>query len=363
MLIIRRYLVREIALPFLVVTAVLLVIFASHRIALLLADALSSGLSGRVVAILLGLKLIASLDILLPIALYLGTLIAFGRLYSDREMTVLAACGLSERQILGAVLGLAVGFAILVGALSMLVKPWAAHMADSVRHQAESTADVAGISPGRFHELIGGRGVVYVAGRGSKDREMRNIFLHMRSKGVDQVYVARTGYHYFDEQTGRHAIVLEDGYRYDSDATGAAYRVVHYQKLTTWLRRASQDAFVHQRIAAPTLQLMHSSDRWDIAEFQWRLAMPLATVILVLLAVPLSRMNPRQGKYARVFTAILVYAVYYNLLGVAKSWVERGKLPADPGLGAVHGLMLLVALVLLLQPWLSLRWHRSGGAA
>ncbi|HQU16395.1 MAG: LPS export ABC transporter permease LptF [Chromatiales bacterium 21-64-14] len=362
-MIIRRYLVREIALPFLVVTAILLVIFASHRIALLLADALSSGLSGRVVAILLGLKLIASLDILLPISLYLGTLIAFGRLYSDREMTVLAACGLSERQILGAVLGLAVGFAILVAVLSMFVKPWAAHMADSVRHQAESSAGVAGISPGRFHELIGGRGVVYVAGLGAQEREMRDIFVHMRSKGIDQVYVARKGYHYLDEQTGRHAIVLENGHRYDSDASGSVYRVVRYDKLTTWLQRASQDSFVHQRIAAPTLKLLRSTNRWDIAEFQWRLSMPLATVILVLLAVPLSRMNPRQGKYARVFTAILVYAVYYNLLGVAKSWVERGKLPVDPGLGVVHGLMLLVAIVLLLQPWLSLRWSRSGSTA
>ena len=123
-------------------------------------------------------------------------------------------------------------------------------------------------------------------------------------------------------------------------------------------RRSSTDERVRQRSAMSTTRLLTSSDPRDRAELEWRLSMPVATLILALLAVPLSRMNPRQGRYARVFMAILVYAVYYNLLGVAKSWVERGKLAPVPGLWLVHALMLCVAIGMLVWPSVALRLRR-----
>ncbi len=357
-MIIRRYLVREIVVPFLVVAVILLTIFASHRVALLLADALSTGLPGRVIFLLLALKLVYSLDIILPIALYLGTLIAFGRLYSDHEMTALGACGVSERRIVGSVLLVAGVFALGIAGLSLYVKPWAAQFGDRVREQAESLTDVSGISPGRFHELIGGRGVIYVARLGPDARRLKDIFIDSRKRGTDQVYLARTGRLYPDTGTGRRTIVLENGYRYDSGPAGSAYRVVRFRRLTTWLRRPSAGGRVRKRSAMSTSGLLASSDPRDRAELEWRLSMPAATLILALLAVPLSRMNPRQGRYARVFMAILVYAVYYNLLGVAKSWVERGKLAPVPGLGLVHALMLCAAIGMLVWPSASLRLRR-----
>ncbi len=360
-MIVRRYLVREIVVPVLVVTVILLTIFASHRVALLLADALSTGLSGRIIFLLLALKLVYSLDIILPIALYLGTLIAFGRLYSDREMTAFEACGVPERRIVGTVLLVAGVFALGIGGLSLYVKPWAAQLGEHVREQAESLVDVSGVSPGRFHELTGGRGVIYVARLGPEARRLKDVFIDSRRRGTDQVYLARTGHLHFDAGTGRRTIVLENGYRYDSGPAGSAYRVVRFRRLTAWLRRSSANERVRQRSAMSTTGLLASSDPRDRAELEWRLSMPVATLILALLAVPLSRMNPRQGRYARVFMAILVYAVYYNLLGVAKSWVERGKLAPVPGLWLVHALMLCVAIGMLVWPSvaLRLRWVRA----
>ncbi len=358
-MIVRRYLVREIVVPFLVVAVILLTIFASHRVALLLADALSTGLPGRVIFLLLALKLVYSLDIILPIALYLGTLIAFGRLYSDHEMTALGACGVPERRIVGSVLLVAGVFALGISGLSLYVNPWAAQFGDRVREQAESLTDVSGISPGRFHELIGGRGVIYVARLGPDARRLKDIFIdNSRRRGTDQVYLARTGRLYSDAGTGRRTIMLENGYRYDSGPAGSAYRVMRFRRLTTWLRRSSANERIRKRSAMSTSALLASSDPRDRAELEWRLSMPAATLILALLAVPLSRMNPRQGRYARVFMAILVYAVYYNLLGVAKSWVERGKLAPVPGLGLVHALMLCVAIGMLVWPSAALRLRR-----
>lgn len=357
-MIVRRYLVREIVLPFLVVTLILLVVFAGHRVALLLGDALASGLPGRVILLLLGLKLVYSLDIILPIALYLGVLIAFGRLYADLEMTALRACGVPERRILGAVALVAVVFAAGIAALALYVKPWAAQLGDRVRERAQSVSDVAAVTPGRFHELMGGRGVVYVGALGPGGRGLRDVFIDRRGRFGDQVYLAQRGRHYPDPRTGRRAIVLEDGLRYDVGPPGGGYRVARFARLTTWLREGGEGVRDRQRIARSTAHLLASPTRRNLAELEWRLSMPAAALVLALLAVPLSRMNPRQGRFARVFTAILIYAVYYNLLGIAKSWVARGELGVFPGLGLIHAGMLGTALTLLLWPRLAERLRR-----
>ncbi len=54
-------------------------------------------------------------------------------------------------------------------------------------------------------------------------------------------------------------------------------------------------------------------------------------LVLTLVAVPLSRLRPRQGRYARVGFAIVVYIVYSNLIAAAKVWVEKGDLPPIVG--------------------------------
>jgi lipopolysaccharide export system permease protein len=82
--------------------------------------------------------------------------------------------------------------------------------------------------------------------------------------------------------------------------------------------------------------------------------MPLSAVLLSLLAIPLGRIKPREGKYARFGAAIVIYVAYRYLLGTAKSWVADGTLAVFPGLWAVHGLCLLLIFFLFTEgrrPW------------
>ena len=93
--------------------------------------------------------------------------------------------------------------------------------------------------------------------------------------------------------------------------------------------------------------LMSSRDPEDVAELHWRIGIPLATLILGVLAVPLSRTQPRQGRYGRIAVGLLVFIIYFNLLSAGKAWLEKESLPAGAGIWWVHGLMLGVALFLL----------------
>ena len=92
--------------------------------------------------------------------------------------------------------------------------------------------------------------------------------------------------------------------------------------------------------------LLGSDDPEDAAELQWRLAMPLSVIALLLLAVPLCRSSPRQGRYGPLVLSVLLFVLYYNLLGTAKVWVGNGVLPPVIGLWWVPLLPVMLTVLL-----------------
>src|SRR6202034_4829316 len=101
--------------------------------------------------------------------------------------------------------------------------------------------------------------------------------------------------------------------------------------------------------AKPTRELLGSDAPSDIAQLQFRISTPLMALVLTLIAVPLSRLRPRQGRYARVGFAIVVYFVYSQLLSAAKVWLEKGELSPAIGVWWVHILLLAFGTYLVLR--------------
>jgi lipopolysaccharide export system permease protein len=93
--------------------------------------------------------------------------------------------------------------------------------------------------------------------------------------------------------------------------------------------------------------VMRAADLEHVAEMQWRIGVPLATIILGILAVPLAKTQPRAGRYGRLAVGLMVFIVYLNMLSAAKSWIEQGSISPLLGLWWVHGVMLAVALGIL----------------
>ena len=99
----------------------------------------------------------------------------------------------------------------------------------------------------------------------------------------------------------------------------------------------------------PTRLLLGSHDPSDIAQLQFRASTPLMALVLTLVAVPLSKLRPRQGRYARVGFAIVLYFVYSNLLSASKIWVEKSELPPEIGVWWVHAAALALGLYLVIR--------------
>jgi len=335
----------------LVVTVILWLILVSNRLVRYLGDAATGEIPGDVVFKLLGLKMVWYLVHVVPFALALGVIIGLGRMYRDNEMTVMAACGVGPLHIYKPLLTFGAVVAVLLGWLSLYVSPAVEGMSLQVRAEAEQRADLTVLGAGRFNSIQHGRLTFYSERLSDDRRQMENLFIIVRDRfdasNNQQLIKARSAYRKRDEESGDDFLILVDGYRYEGRPGMKNYRVMKFGEYGIRVDLPGTQKVRSKLIAAPTAALIGSSDPEKRAELQWRLAMPLSVMVLLFLSVPLCKSSPRQGRYGRLVMAILLFVVYYNLLGVAKVWVERGDVPASIGLWWVPGLTVVLTLTLL----------------
>jgi len=99
-----------------------------------------------------------------------------------------------------------------------------------------------------------------------------------------------------------------------------------------------------------TPNLLANPTKENLAEFAWRMGLPLIAINLMLLAIPLSYQNPRRSRTINLVMAVLIYLTYSNLLNVVQSWIEQGKLSFGVGIVGLHVLVLaLVAFIFWLR--------------
>jgi len=340
-LIISRYLIKEVLQGFFAVLIILLLIFVGRHFARYLADAAAGRFSGELVFTLLIPFLLKSAILLLPFCFFIAVLLAFGRLYRDNEMTVMAACGVGIGQVVRTVFLASLGFAALVATFSMYISPWAVEWGIQLREQADAQSELVGLSAGKFKKIGADNRVYYVEKLSENNSKMSNIFIHNKVDGEIDILSANEGYQYVDSKTGDRFFVLQNGFRYQGNPRNEGFKISRYDKSAVRVEKNDVRPRSRHKDSYATSKLIGSSDSYDRAELQWRISMPISAVLLAVLAVFLAKTNPRQGKYSKIVVAVLIYVAYNNLMGVSHSWVMRNENLAVLGMWWVHVLMLL----------------------
>jgi lipopolysaccharide export system permease protein len=347
--VIDRYLITEILQTLVAVLIVLLLIFMGRYFAVFLADAAAGEITSTVVVDLLLLRTISALNMMLPFSLYIAVLVAFGRLYRDNEMTALAASGMDISRVVLTVFGLGLIFAVIVAFISLWLSPWAEAQRAAITVESEKISIVDTVMPGQFNELGKRKDAVFYVEDISDDRKtFKNLFVQIQVEGNLDIFTADSAYIDKDNETGDRYIVLVDGYRYRGIPGQQDFVIQEYKKNAIRIVEPESSPSRKKRHVT-TSELWNASRPRDQAELQWRISMPLSTVLLAVLGVVISRTSPRQGRFAKLFVAIMMYVIYNNLMGIARSWVEHAEVPVEVGIWWVHLLVFVVFAFLLYQ--------------
>lgn len=349
-LILARYFAREILLTTLAVTVILLLIFLSGRFAKYLADAATGKISADIILALLLYRAPSILERILPLGLFLGILLVFGRMYVENEITALQAAGLSAPQLLRASALAIVPVALMTGFLTLYVSPAGFQQVERMLNHEKKRSELEMVEPGKFLQLRARRGIIYTGEIGEDRQTMNDVFIvQQHIDGEWTVLRAASGFQHYDAASDARFMTLQDGARFTLLPGQVASERLQFASLQQ--RMLPPEEFDPRKLKEDTLStafLLDESHRPDyMATLQWRFSLIVLVPLVAMLAVAMSRTTPRQGRYIKLLPAMLLYFTYMTALDVLRRKVTEGDWPAMPGLLVAHVLFLAIALLFL----------------
>ncbi|MDR3220682.1 MAG: LPS export ABC transporter permease LptF [Candidatus Accumulibacter sp.] len=326
----------------------LFAILMTTQLIRLLGEAAEGAIAPESVAALLGFSALNYVPTLLALSSFIAILLALSRSYRDSEMVVWFSCGVPLTAWMRPVLVFVAPLVLAIAALSFFVSPWALSKSLEYRGNLETRRDVGQVTPGAFQESSTGERVIFVEGVSEDERYVRNVFVSTMQDQRLGVTLAATGYQEFAEN-GDRFIVLQDGWRYEMQPGSAEFRIMGYKRYAVRVETREARGIEKTPRNTPTLDLIGSDSRVHQAELLWRIGMPVSAVILAMLAIPLSFVNPRAGRSANFLLALFVYLVYNNLMTVGQAWVASGRFSFVTGLCVIHLLMFCLLPLLFFR--------------
>ncbi len=333
-MIITRYLTRQILQTTAALTFILLIVVMLGRLLQYLAQASQGELDPGVLALLMAYRIPDFLQLILPLALLLGILLAYGRMYAESEMTVLTACGFSPARLLRITLVPATAIAVLVALLALWLTPRGLVNTATLLEAQKNLNEFDVMVPGLFQNISRGTRTTYAETISGDD--MYKVFMH-QTEGERLIFAASATP--IEDENGERFILFRNGTLAEGQAGTDAFALSRFGELGVRLpqRELTFEVTLEEQ-ALGSAALLQAGQAAQIAELQWRISLVLLIPVLTLLAVPLSRVSPREGRFARLVPAIVLYILYFAMLLTARDKVADGTLPPALGLWWVHAL-------------------------
>ncbi len=343
-MIFHKTLLRELTSTAFATFLVLLGIVLTTQLVRLLGQAASGAITSTSVIALLGFTALSYLPTLLSLTLFIAVLMTISRGYRDSEMVVWFACGMSLVRWVRPVLTFALPLVLTIVVLALALSPWAAGRAEDYRKLMDGRDDASTLSPGVFRESRQAERVYFVEEASGTDNLVANVFISSTQQGKHGVMVAKRGFQETAENGDRFLVMLQ-GHRYEGDPGKADFKIYEFERYA--IRTETHEALrAPSTKTAATLELIGLPDPRNLGELSWRIGLPVSALLLSLLAIPLSFVNPRAGRSTNLVMALLVYMVYSNLLSIMQASIAQSRVALAPGMLAVHAMMLIVLLLL-----------------
>lgn len=349
MLLLRKYITKELILHFVAIVCLLFFICSSNKFIGLLAKVASGKLPFVMVCKVMLLSSPEILGLLMPLSLFIATLFVVSKLYADNEIVVLFASGLGWNFLVRTTIFIGVLVAILTMILTLWVSPSLIKTRETILSKGESIGMMNSIIPGHFHVVNGGKQVFYV-GDVDVNNKVKNVFIATSGNNQAETLVitAKSGnVETLDGQNGNF-LILQNGHRYSGAIGTSNFSVIDFIEYgRQLLPKAGEVSNLHR--VQKTEEIWNSKIPGEKAEYQWRLAMPISVIILTILAIGLGKVVPRQGRFAKFLPAILLYIIYCNAMIFMRRLIVTGMVNNILGIWVVHLVFGILGIILLLQ--------------
>lgn len=354
-MIIFRYLSKQILQIVAVVTSVLLVVALTGRFIQYLGDAVAGEKAPDILLLLMLYRIPEFLLVILPLALFLAIILAYGRMYADNEMVILMGSGVSQKRLLLNTLGVSLLITLIVASISLFLAPHGLRKGEELKLSQNQLTEVDFIVAGQFQSFGEGQRVTYaerISSAEVRGRQLQNVFVALTPEGqassqAPRIILADTARPEIDATSGARFMRLDGVLQYDGAPGAGAFTVGQFDSQSILLPEQDEFEAVLEESTLATTALLGSAELPQQAELQWRLSTLILIPVITLIAVPMSRVNPRQGRYSKLFPAAMLYVVYFVSLEFCRDRIAEGELSPAIGLWWIHVVFIAVGLIAL----------------
>ena len=330
-----------------VVFMVLVTLVLTNLMIRVLGNAASGTANPKDALVLIGLGMINYLPILLTASVFVAILMVLTRWYKDSEMVIWQTTGISLLKILRPILNFTMPIAVAIALLSIFVSPWASEQSATIKQRFQQRDDISMLAPGQFRESSGNNRVFFIESMNPETDVIKNVFVTDFGKERQLVAVAKEGF-IQNLPSGEKQLILEIGRRYEGAPGNTDFRITEFDKYTVKLEDKVIDPIINGPRTLPAWVLIQDLNKAHLGEILWRIGLPLMVFVFAIIAIPLSYMDPRRGRYTALIMAILLYFTYSNLLKLMQAWVSTGKLSFSIGWWLLHVVIALIGLTLII---------------
>ncbi|RWR01457.1 lipopolysaccharide ABC transporter permease [[Pantoea] beijingensis] len=358
-MIIIRYLVRETLKSQLAILFILLLIFFCQKLVRILGAAVDGEIPTNLVLTLLGLGVPEMAQLILPLSLFLAILMTLGRLYTESEITVMHACGLSKAVLVKAAMILMLLTAAVAAVNVIWLGPWSARYQSEVTQNAKANPGAAALAAGQFQQSGDGNSVLFI--ENVKGNDFGHVFLaQLRPNGNARpsVVLADSG-HMDQRRDGSQVVTLDKGTRFEGTALLKDFRITdftNYQAIVGY-KSVTLDPNDSAQAGIHALLTTHNAD--FRSELHWRITLIFSVLVMALMVVPLSVVNPRQGRVLSMLPAMLLYLIFFLLQSSLRSNGSKGRLDPAIWMWLVNIAYLTLAVALNLWDTVPMRRFRA----
>jgi len=357
MRILTRYILKEVLSHSLIGLLVFSFVIYIPQISRLLEVVARRNLPALTILLLFLAPLPAILTLTIPMAVLVGVLLGLSRLAADGEVIAARAVGIGVGRFAGPVGAYAVVGWLIASAMSLYYAPRSSLALARKEAQIRNSQAAYEIQPRVFIEQFP-KYLIYV--QDLKRNRWRHVFIaETAESGPPRVTLAETGTLVNDARSGGLVLHLENGATHETDPQDPArYSVASFTETDIPLPPPPSDAAVVQP-HSPALQPLSAlltlgrqspapeERRAAQVEVNYRLALPVASLVLALVGIPLGLFTRKGGKAVGVMVTILLVFVYYILMAFGLSLAKQGRLPPLVGLWAANLIFALTGVLML----------------
>lgn len=344
-MIFRKSLTQELYATALATFLTLVGIVLAQRVAYYLGIAARGNLASDAINVLLGFSLLKYLPLLLTLTLFLSVLLTLTRWHRDSEMVVWFTSGLGLAGWVRPVMSFALPLIAMIAALSVFVSPWATAKGMAYADQLQSRDELSAISPGVFKESRNADRIYFVESFDELGNTVKNVFVQSMQHQKLGIIIAQKGFRE-TAPNGDNFLVMENGRRYEGTPNTPEYTVTQFGQYAIRIETAEVKERPPSAKTRDSEALLFDHTPESSAELHWRVSAPISAFLLVLLAIPMSFVDPRAGRSANLIMALLVYVIYNNLISIFQAWIQQGKISPLIGMWPVH--LVVVGMIVYL---------------